>query len=123
MFQFFARALAALCQDEQRRPTARPSTRLGLEEMEPRLAPTALPLVAPILVATAQVSSTGGTEIALPERCVHGYKWRPFPREAGQPQVGAVVVGVKTQEAITSAINAINGGQQGGNPVTVTWRL
>ena len=121
MFQFFAWALAALGQGEQRRPSARQSTRLGLEGMEQRLAPTALPLVAPTIGATAQVSSTGGQDISLPDscHCVHGYKWRPYPREAGQQQVGAVVVGVKAQEAIASAANAVNGGQA-GNPVTVT---
>jgi hypothetical protein len=75
----------------------RPPMRLNVEIMEDRLVPaeglfSALPLSGGALLAAsnAQVAPGSPSNPILPEKCVHGYKWRPprpypYSAEVGKP--------------------------------------
>jgi hypothetical protein len=95
MKQMLKRVLAAVCKLGKQGPVTRVERRFRpqVEGMEQRLVPAtsvggaALPLGAPALVGTGAEHEPGS--IVLPERPVHGYKWRPhWPRIVSAAETG-----------------------------------
>jgi hypothetical protein len=69
-----------------RRPSASRPACLQVEALEGRLALSAtpsVPLPPPLVTFVAPVvtqnTADGGVDVVEPNRCVHGYKWRPRP--------------------------------------------
>jgi hypothetical protein len=89
MFRMLNIAMACIRRhgNARRRKAFDGRSRLQVEPMEERLAlSTVVPRPdisrsAPAWTSSPvlQAESTGGHIVALPERCVHGYKWRPRP--------------------------------------------
>jgi hypothetical protein len=104
--QRFLKGLVAAIGKFGRRSAPRPEKRvqLNVETMEDRLVPsTVLPKAAVPLTVPATMPAlaaplgprdmaTGQQPVAEPEQCVHGYKWRPYPRPISGLSQGVAAV-------------------------------
>jgi len=101
MRQFLTRILAGFCNSgtRPRQADIDRRVRLNVEGLEDRLAlsTSGLANIAPVLAPALQGDNISGTsgDIAMPLKCVHGYKWRPrplavTPAQAPQHEVGGL---------------------------------
>jgi hypothetical protein len=85
MTGYWTRLLVTLRALHSGRPASRRPRRcpLNVEKIEERdllsASTVGIGLALPAAPLTSQSAAATGGDIALPERCIHGYKWRPPP--------------------------------------------